>query len=154
MPEPAEIDFPTLLDSSAPRIRAYPFETVIAEKLQALVAFGIAISRMKDFYDLWVLSKQFAFDGASLSAAIAATFERRTTPIPDDVPTALTDDFANDRVKQTQWAAFLKGSALTDAPPSLSGVVHDLRAFLLAPLHAAGERQALAKSWKPGGPWA
>ncbi len=154
MPEPAEIDFPTLLDLSAPRIRAYPLETVIAEKLQALVAFGIAISRMKDFYDLWILSKQFAFEGASLSAAMAATFERRSTSIPDGVPTALADDFANDRVKQTQWAAFLKGSALTDAPPSLSGVVHDLRAFLLAPLRAAGERQALLKSWKPGGPWA
>ena len=153
MPEPAEIDFPTLLDSSAPRIRAYPFETVIAEKLQALVVFGITISRMKDFYDLWVLSKQFAFDGASLSAAMAATFERRSTSVPNDVPTALTDDFANDRVKRTQWAAFLKGSALTGAPPSLSAVVHDLRAFLLAPLHAAGERQALLKSWKPGGPW-
>lgn len=153
-PEPGEIDYPALLDMPAPRIRAYPCETVIAEKLQALVAFDMAISRMKDFYDMWVLSKQFRLGGASLTTAIAATFERRSTPIPDGAPTALTDEFANDRAKQTQWAAFLKGSGLTDAPPSLSGVVHDLRTFLLEPLQAASERQAFPKSWKPGGSWA
>jgi predicted nucleotidyltransferase component of viral defense system len=82
-PEPAEISYPTLLDSPPPRIRAYPLEAMIAEKLQALVAFDMAISRMKDFYDVWMLSKQFSFDGVSLSAAIAATFERRRTTIPD-----------------------------------------------------------------------
>jgi predicted nucleotidyltransferase component of viral defense system len=153
-PEPAEIDYPALLDMPAPRIRAYPCETVIAEKLQALVAFDMAISRMKDFYDLWVLSKQFPFEGASLSAAIAATFERRSTPIPAGVPTALTDEFSNDRIKQTQWTAFLIRNGLTDSAPDLSSVIRDLRAFLLAPLHAAAERQALQKSWKPGGPWA
>lgn len=98
-PEPTEIDYPALLDSPAPRVRAYPCETVIAEKLQALVAFDMAISRMKDFYDMWMLSEQFPFDGASLSAAIAATFERRGTAIPEGVPTALTDDFAADRGK-------------------------------------------------------
>ncbi len=154
MPEPAEIDFPTLLDSSAPRIRAYPCETVIAEKCQALAAFGIAISRMKDFYDMWVLSKHFTFRGAPLSAAIAATFERRGTPIPAGVPTALTDEFSNDRIKQNQWAAFLIRNGLTDSAPDLSSVIRDLGAFLLAPLQAAAERQALLKSWKPGGPWA
>jgi len=89
-PEPAEIVYPALLDMPAPRVRAYPCETVIAEKLQALVAFDVAISRMKDFYDMWTLSKQFPFEGASLSAAIAATFNRRSTPIPNGAPTALT----------------------------------------------------------------
>jgi len=153
-PEPAEIDYPALLDLPAPRIMAYPCETVIAEKLQALVAFDMAISRMKDFYDLWVLSKQFPFDGASLSAAIAATFERRGTAIPSGVPTALTDRFAGDHIKQTQWAAFLIRNGLTDSAPDLPSVIRDLRAFLLAPLQAAAERQALLKSWKPGGPWA
>lgn len=152
-PEPAEIDYPTLLDSSAPRIRAYPCETVIAEKLQALVAFGMAISRMKDFYDIWTLSKQFTFDGASLSAAIAATFERRSTAIPEGVPTALTDEFAADGTKQTQWTAFLKRNALIDAPGDLESIVHDLRTFLLEPLHAVSERQAFPKSWKPGDSW-
>jgi predicted nucleotidyltransferase component of viral defense system len=153
-PESAEIDYPVLLDLPSPRIRAYPCETVIAEKLQTLVAFDMAISRMKDFYDLWMLSKQFSFDGASLSAAIAATFERRRTAIPEGVPTALTDEFAADRIKRTQWAAFLKRNALTDAPADLSSVIHDLRAFLLEPLHAAVRNEPFSKSWKPGGPWA
>ena len=152
-PEPAEIDFPTLLDSSSPRIRAYPCETVIAEKLQALVAFGMAISRMKDFYDIWTLSKLFPFDGVSLSAAIAATFERRGTAIPEGVPTALTDEFAADKTKQAQWTGFLKRSVLSEAPPTLSRVVNDLRDFLLEPLHAAARSEPLAKSWQPGGPW-
>lgn len=153
-PEPVEIDFPALLDSPSPRIRAYPCETVIAEKLQALVAFGIAISRMKDFYDIWTLSKQFPFDGASLSAAIRATFERRSTPIPEGVPTALTDEFAADRTKEVQWTGFLRRSALSEASSSLSSVVKDLREFLLEPLHAAAWNEPLAKSWKPDGPWA
>jgi predicted nucleotidyltransferase component of viral defense system len=153
-PEPAEIDYPALLDQSAPRIRAYPCEAVIAEKLQALVAFGMAISRMKDFYDIWTLSKQFPFDGASLSSAIAATFERRGTAIPEGVPTALTDEFAADGTKQTQWTGFLKRNVLSEAPPSLSGVVNDLQDFLLEPLHAAARSEPFAKSWKPGGSWA
>ncbi len=153
-PEPPEIDYPTLLDAPPPRILAYPRETVVAEKLQALVTFGMAISRMKDFYDTWTLSKQFAFDGALLSAAIAATFERRGTTIPDGVPTALTDEFATDTAKQTQWTAFLKRDVLTDAPPDVSGVVDGLRQFLLEPLHAAARSAHFSKSWQPGGPWA
>lgn len=153
-PEPAEIDYPALLDLPAPRIRAYPCETVIAEKLQALVAFGIAISRMKDFYDIWTLSKQFPFDGTSLSTAIGATFERRGTAIPEGVPIALTDEFAADRMKKTQWTAFVRGNVLTDAPADLSSVVHDLRKFLLAPLQAASGTGAFPQSWNPGGPWA
>jgi predicted nucleotidyltransferase component of viral defense system len=153
-PEPVEIDYPVLLDSPSPRIRAYPCETVIAEKLQALVAFGMAISRMKDFYDIWTFSKQFSFDGASLSAAMRATFERRGTAIPEGVPTALTDEFAADRTKQTQWTAFLRRSGLADGPPELSGVVRDLRAFLLGSLRSAAQGRPFAKSWQPGGPWA
>lgn len=152
-PEPAEIDYPALLDLPAPRIRAYPCETVIAEKLQALVAFGIAISRMKDFYDIWTLSKQFPFDGTSLSTAIGATFERRGTAIPKSTPTALTDEFAADRMKQAQWAAFLKANMLTEAPADLSNVVHDLREFVLAPLQAASRKRVFSQSWEPGGPW-
>jgi hypothetical protein len=153
-PEPAEIDYPALLDSPSPRIRAYPCETVIAEKLQTLVAFDMAISRMKDFYDLWMLSKQFSFDETLLAQAIVATFKRRGTGMPDGIPTALTDEFAADRIKRTQWAAFLKRNALTDAPADLSSVIHDLRAFLLEPLHAAVRNEPFSKSWKPGGPWA
>jgi hypothetical protein len=114
----------------------------------------MALRRMKDVYDLWVLSRDFWFDGASLSAAMAATFERRNTAVPEGVPTALTDEFAGDHGKQTQWAAFLKRHGLTNAPPRLSRVALDLRRILLEPWRAAVQRRPLSKSWKPGGPWA
>ena len=76
-PPPTRMDYPTILDYPAPALKAYPRETVVAEKFQAMVALGMANSRMKDFFDLWVLSRDFAFDGATLVKAITATFRRR-----------------------------------------------------------------------------
>ena len=124
-----EIEFPVLLDSPAPRLRAYPRETVIAEKFQAMVYLGRANSRMKDFYDVWLLSKAYEFDAARLTKAIAATFERRRTAIPSDVPDAFTREFARDMSKRRQWEAFVR--ELTAAPGSLEMVVSDLVAFLM-----------------------
>ncbi len=124
-----EIEFPVLLDSAAPRLRAYPRETVIAEKFQAMVHLGRANSRMKDFYDVWVLSKAYEFDEARLAKAIAATFERRRTAIPSGVPDALTPEFARDASKLRQWDAFVR--ELAAGPDSLETVVSDLAAFLM-----------------------
>ena len=124
-----EIDFPVLLGQPAPRLLAYPRETVVAEKFQAMVYFGRANSRMKDFYDVWALSKAYEFDDDRLTRAIAATFERRRTEIPTDVPDALTPAFANDYTKRRQWNAFVKD--LAASPGSLEGVVSDLAAFLM-----------------------
>jgi Nucleotidyl transferase AbiEii toxin, Type IV TA system len=101
------IDYPALLDLPAPKLRAYAPETVIAEKFQAMVALGRANSRMKDFYDIWILSKTFDFAPERLARAVAATFARRRTVIPTDRPDALTEDFAEDPLKQRQWAAFV-----------------------------------------------
>lgn len=80
-PPPVETDYPTLLDMPAPRLRTYPRETVVAEKFEAMVKLGLANTRMKDFYDVWLLAQEMSFDGAILSAAIAATFERRNTEL-------------------------------------------------------------------------
>ena len=99
VPRPETIDYPTLLDFPPPRVLAYPREVVVAEKFQALVELGMANTRMKDFYDLWVLARRFAFDGERLSKAIAATFERRRTPIPLGPPLALTQEFHDDPAK-------------------------------------------------------
>lgn len=85
-PAPQAVSYPTLLEFPAPRLLAYPRETVVAEKFQAMTVLGIANSRMKDFYDLWTLARQFSFEGATLSAAIEATFDRRKTPLPTDAP--------------------------------------------------------------------
>ena len=152
-PEAKEIDYPTLLDFPPPHIKVYPPETVVAEKLQAMVAFDMTISRMKDFYDLWIISKQFSFDGAILAEAIKATFDRRGTIIPNDTPTALTDDFAADNDKRTQWRAFIKRSGLNDASVKLSQVLDELRVFLLPPLFSAADNKAFNQSWTDGGPW-
>ncbi len=85
-PAAVTLEVPTLLDQPAPRLRVYPKETVIAEKLEALVQLGIANSRMKDFYDLAVLAESFEFEGESLVAAIRATFARRGTALPVGLP--------------------------------------------------------------------
>ena len=145
-PEPIEIDYPTLLDMPAPILSAYPPESVVAEKTQALVSLGIANSRMKDFYDLWMIAQTFTFEGDNLMNAIQQTFERRRTPLPEQMPVGLSEDFALER--EVQWRAFLARDRLVKAPDSLVLVVNDLRIFLQPVL----ARTAVA-SWPSGGPW-
>jgi predicted nucleotidyltransferase component of viral defense system len=124
-----EIELPVLLDQPAPRLRAYPYETVVAEKFQAMVRLGRANSRMKDFYDIWILAQSCDFDGDRLARAILATFARRTTEIPAEPPDALTPAFVQDKTKQQQWTAFLVDVAVI--PGTLAEVVEDLTVFLM-----------------------
>lgn len=131
----AETDLPVLLDLPAPRLRTYPRETVIAEKFQAMVMLGRANSRMKDFYDIWVLSRSYDFAGDALARAIAATFARRRTAIPASLPDALTKAFAEDLQKIQQWTAFLEDVAMQ--PGSLAAVVTDVAKFLMPHAEAA-----------------
>jgi hypothetical protein len=145
--------YPTLLDMPAPRLRAYPKETVVAEKLQAMVQLGMANSRMKDFFDLRILARQFAFTGPVLRDAIAATFTRRATALPDEAPVALTEAFAADTAKPKQWAAFINRSGLGQEAATLGVVVTELACFLLPPMTAAALRDDFHRSWPPGGPW-
>ena len=123
------IDYPSLLNLPRPRLRAYAPETVIAEKFQAMVALGRANSRMKDFYDIWILTKTFDFASDRLARAIAATFTRRQTKIPTDLPDALTQEFAQDPSKQRQWTAFI--ASIDGAPDLLEQVVVELAPFLM-----------------------
>lgn len=132
-----ELDLPVLLDLPAPRLRAYARETVVAEKFQAIVALGRANTRFKDFYDLWVLLRAHTFDDDRLARAIRATFERRDTEIPLELPDALTSAFADDPLKRQQWAAFVED--LAAGPLDLGAVAADLAAFLMP--HAAHARR-------------
>lgn len=151
-PEPEEAHYPTLLPGMpAPCLRTYPRYTVVAEKCEIMVAFGMANSRMKDYFDLWLLARRMDFDGATLSRAITATFTRRQTPWPGETPLGLSDTFAQDRAKAAQWQAFLRKNRLM--APGLSDVVSDLRMFLLPPLRAASGIDMLKSGWAPGGPW-
>jgi predicted nucleotidyltransferase component of viral defense system len=123
------IDYPSMLDLPTLRLKAYARETVIAEKFQAMVALGRANSRMKDFYDVWLLNQSFQFDDDRLARAIAATFERRETEIPIELPDALTSAFAEDERKQRQWNAFLENAALH--PGSLADVIAGVAGFIM-----------------------
>jgi predicted nucleotidyltransferase component of viral defense system len=136
-PGTEETQLPALLDLPAPRLRAYARETVIAEKFQAMVMLGRANSRMKDYYDIWVLSRTHKFVDGRLARAIAATFARRQTAIPVELPDALTIAFAEDPVKLRQWDAF--AIDIATLPGSLADVIDDLATFLMP--HAAEARK-------------
>ena len=151
IPQPEIIEYPTLLDLPSPRIRAYSPAPVIAEKFQAIVALGIANTRMKDFYDLWVLADRLEFDGAILREAIHATFERRKTPIPTEPPVALTAEFHDDAAKQAQWGAFLRRTGLE--APALPEVAAASWPFLAPVAEAARLDVTFQRIWRPGGPW-
>ena len=130
-----EAELPVLLDLPAPKLRAYARETVIAEKFQAMVALGRANTRMKDFYDVWVLLRSYESNSESLARAIAATFERRKTEIPTELPDALTRAFAEDNAKQQQWAGFIKDVEVNLGP--LSEVIDALAEMLMPHMAAA-----------------
>lgn len=146
-PKSETISYPTLLEFPAPRIRAYNKETQIAEKLQSMVSLGIANSRMKDFYDVFNLSRTFSFHGTALAKAIKATFERRGTPIPENTPLALSDEFADNDEKSRQWRAFINRSRLDSFGYSFSQIVNALSEFLLKPLQAAGLGKPFTYRW-------
>ena len=128
-PQPDRVGFPVLLaDMPAPEMMAYPAYTVVAEKYQALVSLGMANTRLKDYFDLWVLAKHIPFDSRILKQAITATFLRRGTLVPAELPLGLSDAFAQDSIKSAQWNAFLRKNKL-QAPP-LGQLVSELRPLL------------------------
>jgi len=151
-PGPEEVQYLVVLpDFGAPKLRVYPRYTVVAEKLEAMTTLGIANSRMKDYFDLWILSRHTELTGDILRRAIRATFVRRKTPLPAGVPFGLTDDFARDTQKQTQWQAFLGKNRLEAL--ELLVLVAALRDFLLPPIAAAKADIYFPKRWLAGGPW-
>lgn len=151
-PGPESINFPTLLGTPAPTLKAYPKETVVSEKFQAMVSLGLANSRMKDFYDIWVLCREFPFKGKTLIKAIQRTFKRRGTELPAELPIALAEEFGRDHQKQVQWKAFLRKSSLDSGPIDLVEVVRVLCEFLWPPATAAKEGKPFDRDWK-GGQW-
>jgi len=149
-PRAQKVDFPVLLDFPAPHVAVYPRETAIAEKFETLVGRGILNSRMRDYYDLWVMAQEFEFDGETLQAAIRATFKRRKTPVPTEVPFGLTAEFAADATKQTQWRAFIGKSKLRLKEPDFGKVVDAIREFLIPVVTAS---VPYTGKWPKGGSW-
>jgi hypothetical protein len=152
-PEAQVVAYPTLLNFPPPAVRAYPVETVVAEKYQAVVDLADTNSRMKDFYDLWMLATTMGFDGTILSAAIANTFDRRGTPLPDGMPVGLTTAWATGNRTAGYWLSFLERSNLFAETPRLEIVVGLLREFLLPPTSALLAGVPFEMQWSNGGPW-
>jgi hypothetical protein len=124
----------------------------VAEKVEAMVKLGMANSRMKDFYDVAVLVRSFTFDGQLLARATRATFDRRKTALPTTIPVALTATFAEDRMKTTQWAGFVRKVGISGGD-TLVDTIAAVRAFVEAPLLAAAGSGPLPKSWDAGKNW-
>ncbi len=128
-PHAEEKEFPSLLGMAKPKIKAYPIYTVIAEKLEAMVALDMNNTRLKDFYDLWFLMKNFEIDTDQLIQAIKNTFSRRGTSIPIETPIALTEKFSLDEGKRTQWRAFLRKNDFKEEQFELKEVISSLNQF-------------------------
>lgn len=151
-PGPTDVTYPVLLDFPSPTLFGYPRETVVAEKFHAMVYLGTLNSRMKDFYDVWLLARQFAFDGTLLAKAIAATFANRETAV-DLTPSAFSPEFTEQASTVAQWRAFRRKLANPDCPETLAEIVPLLVAFLLPIAHACATGASFEGHWSAGGPW-
>lgn len=151
-PGPEDVQYPVMLpEFDAPKLRVYPRYTVVAEKLEAMVSLGIANSRMKDYFDLWILSRYTDFNGDTLRRAIRATFDRRKTAPAGESPFGLSDAFAQDAQKQTQWQAFLGKNKIEAL--ALNEIIAALVAFMLPVIKAANANAVFSARWQAGGPW-
>jgi predicted nucleotidyltransferase component of viral defense system len=145
---PEEITFPVLLGMAAPKLRAYARETVVAEKLEAIVKLGMLNTRFKDYFDLHYLAQNFSFTGDLMGKSIAATFARRGTAFPAGLPVGLTPMFATDAAKIRGWLAFWRKTGPKSAAPTLEAVIQLLVAFLEPPLVAAAKGKTAPAIWK------
>jgi hypothetical protein len=146
------ITYPALLNFPAAELSGYPRETVVAEKFQAMVYLRTANSRMKDFYDVWLLASRLPFDGDALAKAVIATFANRGSSI-DVAPIAFTPDFTEQSSTLAQWNAFRTRLFNVECPEKLSEVVTVLAAFLLPVARACATAASFELRWSPGGPW-
>jgi hypothetical protein len=152
VPSPKLMAYPTILDLPAPKVRGYSRESMIAEKFEALVKRGVMSSRMKDIWDIQLLSRQFNFDGKTLATAIAETFLKRHTDIPADL-IALTETFVRDETKAAQWKAFLRKNRMTTDVDTFAEAIHSVSVFLKPVVEHLVNHQPRPLRWKAPGQW-
>ncbi len=152
-PSPIWIEYPTLLDDGSPKIQAYTLETAIAEKYQAMIVLDLMNSRMKDFYDIWILSKNFQFDGEVLQKAIKQTFARRSTDIPFEKPVVFKDLFYADDVKVKQWKAFKRKIQQSELPSEFQLITDQVEKLLWPPSISILQEEKFTKTWQPAVGW-
>ncbi len=149
-PSPKLTDFPVLLNGAVPRLKTYPMATVIAEKVEVMITRGILNSRMKDFYDVWLLSELFSHEYEILAKAVRNTFDRREVSIPTERPEAFAEAIATDSSKVTQWKAFIRKNNLFNAPSEFSLIVARISDFLTPVLYPANPTPTI---WSPDQGW-
>lgn len=152
IPKPNRVKYPVLLDFPPPELDGYTMESTVAEKFQAMVKLGLFNSRMKDFYDIWFLSRRFDFNGETLIEAIEKTFEKRKTKLISE-PSIFNPMFMKDDTKQAQWQGFKKKTKLTEAPDSFEDVVVGIKIFLQPVVVSMINRQTFRSFWSAPGPW-
>ena len=152
VPGPSLVSLPAMLNLPRPEVQGYSRESAIAEKFQVMVYLGEINSRMKDFYDIWLLATEFPFDGLVLAQAIRETFDWRQTTLSTDL-VAFSDAFAQSPEKQVQWKAFVDRHRLRVAPDTLHEAVQVLVSFLLPIVQALSQERSFDRHWSPGGPW-
>jgi len=140
-------------EAPPPKLKAYPRYTLVAEKLEAMVQLDLANSRMKDFYDIWLSSKLFPFEGTILHKAIKNTFARRKTALPNGAPFAFTSEFYEDQQKKTQWNAFIKKVKPNVHVESLSIVTAEISRFLQPVIDSIQSASSFEKEWLPEKGW-
>lgn len=154
-PKPPNQEISSTFSKNTPHpvLLAYPRYTVVAEKLEAMVRLSMANSRMKDFYDVWLMSRLFEFEGQTLCKAIQNTFRCRSMPLPKGQPTAFTFEFSKDAQKQIQWRAFIRNSKPENVPKNLEMVIERISDFLMPVMDAACEGKPFTCFWPPDGYW-
>ena len=152
-PAPEHIEYPVLFDHPQPLLKAYPRYTLVAEKLEAIVKLGLANSRMKDFYDIWLISKLFSFEGNVLRNALENTFERRRTVFPVATPFAFTSAFYEDHQKLVQWHGFIKKSKPDIPVGDLSAVTAEISEFIMPVINSQQSNAPFEGVWLPDQGW-
>jgi len=147
------IDYPVILDLPKPHLNGYPAESVVSEKFEAMVKLGAVNSRMKDFYDVWLIIHQFNFDGLSLAGALKKTFDHRKTDIPGGKPLLVQEIYNEESDRQALWKIFLTKGNIKHVPEKLSTIVKEIEGFLFEPISALHKGIKFNKEWKPSGPW-
>jgi len=153
-PAPALRQYTSLLGMTEPEIFAYAPESVIAEKLEAMLVLGDRNSRIKDFFDLRYFAQNFSFDRRILGEAIRSTFSRRNTPIPPDDPIGLTETYWENPTRPSQVRAFARRSGLAAEVGNGREILAVIRPFLVPVLDDIRARTVKDGTWLPGGPWA
>lgn len=153
VPDPKPLEFPALLAGHGPVVRSYSPETVIAEKFNAMVLLGMANSRMKDYFDIWMLSRNFSFEEAVLREAIRQTFAKRRTALPGTEPIGLSDEFSSNESKRRQWQGFIRRQRKRDSAPDLAEIVATIRGFLMPIISGSDASTPPAMTWTPDRGW-